>query len=122
LLVFNSIKNPDLIYPGDTLLVPVPAAHAPSAKKSARVARVTKRTRSKRRHRRSSRLTTHAVEHPASSGEQQSYQRAERAYLAGDFEKSQDLFAGFLREFPNSHLAPDASLRQADCFLHLSSQ
>ena len=128
LLVFNSIKNPDLIYPGDTLLVPVPAGHAPSAKKSAKV---TKHARGGRRHlaRRSSRLASPAVEQPkpakarsARSDEQQSYQRAKRAYLAGQYQTAQDLFSGFLRAFPNSALAPDASLYQADCFLHLSGQ
>jgi len=144
LLVFNSIKNPDLIYAGDKILVPVTTGQVPSAKRSVKGAKHhakgTKRAKTKRHHgaRRSS-LPASPVEprsslarpveqpqpaalQPVRSDEQQSYQHARQAYLAGQYQKAQDLFASFLRKFPNSALAPDASLYQADCFMHLSGQ
>lgn len=129
-LVFNSIKNPDLIYPGDNLLIPVPAGQEASAKKTAKGTKPTKSAKGKRHHaaKRSAHVAKPVIEQPkpalqpAGSDEQESYQLAKRAYLAGDYRKAQDLFSGFLRKFPKSALAPDASLYQADCFMHLSGQ
>ena len=218
-LLFNTIKNPDLIYPGEKLLIPVNGGHNPSLKKSAKSAKAAKRAKGKRRHPASApapakpsaeqpatavapavlapekaapakaaptkaapakaapekatpaapakatpatpakatpatpakatpakaasekaastkAASTNASSTKASSAkaasakaapaagviERQSYQRAKRAYLAGDYQKAQNLFARFLRYFPNSNLAPDASLYQADCYLQLSGQ
>ncbi len=210
-LLFNTIKNPDLIYPGEKLLIPVNGGHNPSVKKSAKSAKAAKRAKGKRRHPASApapakpsaeqpatavaptvlspekaapakaaptkaapakaapakatpaapakatpatpakatsakaasekaastkAASTKASSTKASSAkaasakaapaagviERQSYQRAKRAYLAGDYQKAQNLFARFLRYFPNSNLAPDASLYQADCYLQLSGQ
>jgi LysM repeat protein len=129
-LVFNSVKNPDLIYPGDQLLIPVPTGHEASVKKASKRAKGSKHAKGKKRRssRRSPHLAKPAVEQPkpalqpATSDEQQSYQRAKRAYLAGEYLKAQDLFTAFLQKFPSSSLAPDASLYQADCFMHLSGQ
>lgn len=121
-LLFNNIKNPDLIYTGDKILIPVPPARAASVKKS---------TKAKRRHsaaKRHSLLRKPAAQQfksetrPATTAEQESYQRAKRAYLTGDYQKAADLFAGFLRRFPDSSLAADASLYRADCFMRLSGE
>jgi LysM repeat protein len=125
-LLFNSIKNPDLIYPGEKLLVPVRAEHAASVKKSAKA----KRHHAARRPS-SSLGCKPAAEHvksgitpttPSTAGEQETYQRAKRAYLSGDCQRSLELFDAFLRKFPHSELAADASLYRADCYLRLSGQ
>ena len=129
LLVFNSIKNPDRISIGESILIPVQAGRKPWMKKSTKSSKVSKRAKGRRHHasRRSAPLAGATVQQaqPAEmqsmrSAEQQSYQRARRAYQAGDYQKAQELFSGFLAKFPNSDLAADASLYQADCFLHLS--
>lgn len=130
-LLFNSIKNPDLIYPGDKLLVPVPPERAASS--------VKKSTKGKRHHagRRSAPSRHAAVERPvvkrapeqvkserrpATAGEQETYQTAKRTYLLGDYQKAMELLSAFLRRYPDSNLAADASLYRADCLLHLSGR
>ena len=136
LLLFNTIKNPDRIYPGEKLLVPVRPGHGQAVKKSAHAGK------GKRRHaarKASASRNLAAVQHnagvrykaevpnkaevqPVGSAEQDSFLRAKQAYLAGDYRKAQDLFAGFLQKFPRSRLIPDASLYQADCFMRLSAE
>ena len=118
-LLFNSIKNPDLIHIGDQLLIPVAAGRANAVKKSAR---------SKKRHAAPRASVTQKAaaarsipeKRPVASGEQESYQRARQAYQDGYYQKALDLFGRFLRKYPNSKLAADASLYRADCFLRLS--
>ena len=121
-LLFNTIKNPDLIYPGEKLLFPVSSRHQLSSKKS----------KAKRHHhvagRHSLRRKTARVEQAKSSvraatlDEQESYQRAKNSYLGGDYQKALGLFDAFLRRFPKSEFAADAFLYRADCYLHLSRQ
>jgi LysM repeat protein len=120
-LLFNSIKNPDLIHPGEKLLVPVPAGHAISVKKSARVKRhhVAKRPSSLRK----SAINQVKPETRAAMPEEpETYQRAKRAYLNGDYQKALGLFGQFLRKHPQSSFAADASLYRADCLLRLSGE
>jgi LysM repeat protein len=140
-LLFNKIKNPDLIYPGEKLLVPVPPERKSTVKKSINGKRHHAGKRTHFRHKHAAErpaVERPAVERPAygqpaagpvktevrpfSAGEQDSYRVAKQAYLAGRYQKALDLFGGFLRKFPNSKLAPDASLYQADCLLHLSGE
>ena len=123
-LLFNTIKNPDLIHPGEKLLIPVRAGHAEpaaSVKKSAKAKKSHVARRHSLRHKPSAEHAT--SEMPAATfGEQESYQRAKRAYMSGEFQKLLQLFDGFLRKFPKSKLAAYASLYRADCFLRLSGQ
>ena len=128
-LLFNNIKNPNLIYAGDSLLIPVTPGHRASAKPSKKSSKGSKGKSRRHRHgaRRSVLPAKQAAgllnaERSVTSGEQEIYQRAKQAYLAGEYQQAQDLFSAFLNKFPNSRLAPDASLFQADCFLHLSGQ
>jgi LysM repeat protein len=131
-LLFNNIKNADLIHPGDRLLVPVPTGRA-ALRSSAK---------GKKHHagRRSSPPRKAAVTpltavvpltavaplkteiRPAMSDEQEIFQRAKGAYLSSDYQKALDLFDGFTRKFPHSALAADASLYKADCLLKLSGE
>lgn len=124
MLVFNSIKNPDLIHPGDKLLVPVPAGPAASAKKSAHIKKrhTEKRHTARRSYSRRKAAAGHSIPQMQSvtPGEQASYRRAKQAYLNGEYRKALDLFSAFLRKYPHAGLAADASLYRADCFLRLS--
>jgi len=119
-LLFNTIKNPDLIHTGDQLLVPVRAGQAAGQGRQ----KVKKRQVSRRtvhRAKPAARPLTPEMQ-VAKPGEKESYQRAQQAYLDGDYQKALDQFSRFLRNFPQSKFAADASLRRADCFLRLSGE
>lgn len=193
LLLFNKIKDPNLIYSGDTILVPISAergvpeksaaprkaakaaksaksakghktakagkaATSAAATKSAKPAKVVKpakvgkvgkvgkvqdekRTEPKTvvspaapsvKASKSERVAKPAkVESakPATStaqvtmaGELESFRQAKDAYLAGQYQKALDLFADFVRRFPNSSSVPEAELYRADSLLHLAGQ
>ena len=118
LLLFNTIKNPDLIQTGDQLLVPMRAGQA-AGQGSPKV--------EKRHASRGSSLRRKPVAGPLTHetqvvkpGEMESYQRAQQAYLDHDYQKALDRFSRFLRKFPRSRFAADASLYRADCYLRLS--
>lgn len=118
-LVFNSIKNPDLIYPGDELLVPVPAGHKVFGKAAAKGE---KRPVARRSPPRGKPVAERRVRSSDAFGEQESYQRAWRAYLDGDYQTASELFARFVRSYPHSRLAADAALYRADSLLQLSGE
>ncbi|MCM0080021.1 LysM peptidoglycan-binding domain-containing protein [Geomonas sp. Red32] len=187
-LVFNTIKNPDLIHPGDELLVPVKKG-SEAGESSAKGKKHPAAKSKKARHHRLKRVRAGQVEAPkgekaaeegsgkqvnkpagseavappvapkqeaasapqpgvpakssingkksksarssksngtkgtaaSPAAEQDAYQQAKRAYLKGEYRQSLALFDTFLKKFPNSPLASDASLYRADCYLRLSS-
>ena len=151
-LLFNNIKNPDLIYTGDKLLVPVPEKSATgkrvqSQKKHAKgEKRHGARRRAAARHKGISKTKTAGPVSskpenakpvtakqvtarsqgtralPVTASEQVRYQQAKIAYLKGDYQKALDLFTDFRREFPGSKFSADVALYQADCLLHLSGE
>lgn len=121
MLVFNTIKNPDLIHPGDRLLVPVPAGKATSVEKGGHA----KKRHASRRHPSSAKTAvaiSPAEKQPVKQGERESFQRAQHAYQERDYQEALALFSGFLKKFPHSTFAADASLYRANCFLHLSGE
>lgn len=127
-LLFNSIKNPDLIYVGDKLLVPVPPGRAAVGK--AKAASVRKHAGGQKRHgarravvRRLGAAKPEASRlRPATPDEQGRYQQARRSYLDGNYQQSLDLFTSFLREYPRSTLSADAALYRADSLLRLAGE
>ncbi|TGU73983.1 LysM peptidoglycan-binding domain-containing protein [Geomonas terrae] len=112
MLVFNSIRNPDLIHPGDKLLVPVRPGKSVKSRASRRPASAVAKKQA----------SAPASEGQVKSGERELFQRAERAYLAHDYRDALNGFTKFLRTFPRSSFAADASLYRADCYLHLSGE
>jgi len=126
-LRLNNVKNPDLLQPGETLLIPVSRSHHASTKKAAKATRGTKGKRRYAHHRPylSGKALPEQVKStvPApATDEQASYRRVQRAYQAGDYQTSLELYDDFLRRFPHSELAAEASLNQANCYLGLSGQ
>lgn len=111
ILVFNRIKNPDLIHTGDKLLVPLPAGRAVSRKKSGKTNKAAK-----------AEAAPFPVIRQATSGEQESFQRAQRAYLDRDYPKAVVQLSQFLKKYPQSRFAADASLYRADSFLRMSGE
>ncbi|MBJ6750892.1 LysM peptidoglycan-binding domain-containing protein [Geomonas anaerohicana] len=129
MLVFNKIKNPDLIHPGDKLLVPVPPGQAVKAEKAekapkpAKAAKAGKSTSQPAVHRPAvPKKAVSAERPPVKPGEQDLFQRGQRAYLDHDYREALARFTDFLHKFPRSRFAADASLYRADCYLHLSGE
>ncbi len=118
ILLFNDIKDPDKIYAGSLLRLPVtstaspadvpvlpqpkPASAAPSAPKPAKVS------------------TPAAAKGEAAS--QKLYEQAIKAYRRNDCPAALDLFDRFLALDPSSPLAADAGLYKAECYLKQSGQ
>ncbi|WP_243371094.1 tetratricopeptide repeat protein [Geotalea sp. SG265] len=121
ILLFNKIDNPDRIFTGSRLLVPVTAGHSPMSR--------TKKKRS-RIHSTPGAAATAAPAvpvkaRPTNGGADPShlqYQRAVTAYKNGQPGKALEEFDRFLANFPDSPLAADATLYRADCLLNLSRQ
>lgn len=147
ILPFNMIENPNLIYAGASLQVPV--ARGTSAEASAKPAkRVQATTGTKAGHKptvrkekqpkdaeRSVADPAPAVVAPAApaarpvapaaaseSGSQRDYQRAVTIYKKGEYREALDAFDAFLTRYPDSPFAPDATLYRADCYMKLSER
>lgn len=117
ILLFNKIKNPDLIFTGSHLLVPVDGGSP--------WAGVTKRRTVAAPHKKAATKPEPVNERPEIKGTDRAlvqYQRAVTAYKKGQFGRALEEFDRFLAEFPNSPLAADAALHRGDCLLNLSRQ
>jgi len=113
ILLFNNIKNPNLIYSGATLKVPLPRGKTVASPAVASPADTTPQRRAESKP-------------PAQTKESKSgrklFNRALAAYRRGNFSAALALFDRFLTENPSSPKAADASLYKADCYLKLSTK
>lgn len=151
-LLFNKVKNPDSIHPGETLLVPVRGKDTGGRRSSSgKKHRSTERKPVSEGNSEAGRTAPAqgvecqpAVGKPAKQKSQKElpptpmraseatggiigngnalYQSARKAYIQGDYRKAADLFTAFLGKHATSPLAADAALYRADAFLHLSEQ
>jgi LysM repeat protein len=122
ILLFNRIKNPDLIYAGAQLRVPVtmPAilSGAPVGEK-----RVKAQTREPGA---GKSAATHykqrKVSAPATVGNtgQRLFKRGVTAFATGHYRKALDIFDRYLATYPNSPDAAEAALYRAECYMKLS--
>lgn len=126
ILLFNSIKNPDLIYPGNTLKVPVtqkekephdskraetkPNSASPGEKKAAGTKGAVVQAKN--------------IKVPAAkvAKGQKLFETAVKAYRQGDCRSALTLLDRYIVENPGSPLAADAILYKAECYLKLSAQ
>lgn len=116
ILLFNSIKNPHLIYPGDLLRVPVSGQRqmqAPAAKKVAVSVKPVAASLSK--------PAGAAAGKQQENPEQAAYTRALAAFKRDDCTEAVLLFDRFMVDFPQSALVPDAILNRAECYLRQSA-
>ncbi|MBL0225753.1 MAG: LysM peptidoglycan-binding domain-containing protein [Geobacteraceae bacterium] len=149
ILLFNDIKNPDRIYPGNVLKIPVTRGLAPdqtvktpvqekvsavpSAGPAAQVPAVELKKAEGEKGReprikaaapegKRGRTVKQATAGSAANSEQRLFERAIKAYRQDDYRSALELFDRFLVEFPASALAADASLYKAECYLKQSNQ
>jgi LysM repeat protein len=147
ILLFNDIKDPNKIYPGNVLKIPVSrkgeAVQAANPKLSKRPATVPlsgqpvdapvtalkmDETVGEKKREAGSKATTSAAKQKqpvtaaAANPEQKLYERAIKAYRKNDYTVALELFDRFLADHPSSALAADASLYKAECYLKLSNQ
>ncbi|MFZ3209638.1 MAG: LysM peptidoglycan-binding domain-containing protein [Geobacteraceae bacterium] len=123
-LPFNEINNPDLIYAGKKLRIPLAKAskaathHKPEEKhEAARNATMrTPRKESKIVRRDTTQPSTQAV----GASEATEFERAVKLYQQGAYQKALIAFDGFLERHPSSIFAADATLYRGDCYIHLS--
>lgn len=120
ILLFNQIADPDLIYAGRELLVPVsrPGAEA----KAEKSAPVRKSLRSRKSRRSASREARRGGPSVVASPEALLFRRAVALFDSGKYREAIDNFTRFLEEYPHSSLAAEARLHRADSYLRLSDQ
>lgn len=145
ILLFNSIKNPDLIYAGKTLRVPViqkgqaavpSPVSAPASELSLsdlKTGAIQKRAKTAAKAKKTPSHALPAVMTPVSLGSIESkssavsagkelFEAAVKAYRQDDCRTALDLFDRYLTANPESPLAADANLYKAECYLKLSAQ
>lgn len=122
ILLFNSIRNPHLIYPGDLLRIPV------SGQSPAQQVAPVRQTAPPVAARQPVALPTEpkkvvAVPTPRQdNAEQGRYASALAAFKRGDCVEAVAQFERFMTDFPRSPLLPDAILNRAECYLKLSAK
>jgi hypothetical protein len=150
ILLFNDIKNPNMIYPGNILKVPVsrksatvnsldvlmpqPQSAVPSvgpvktgfstAPKRSTVAEEKKRDLKQAAVSPAPKQAKTAKRPPAkteATSEQRLFERAIKAYRQDDYRGALELFDRFLADYPLSALAADANLYKAECYLKQSN-
>jgi hypothetical protein len=133
ILLFNQISDPDLIYAGRTLRVPVAPVAAKQKERAVPQAPVRKeappaiddeRPEDQQKDRVVP-VPAPAVKPPEVQdvkGEQGLYEKAVKAYRGATCADALPLLDSFLTRFPASPLAPDVGLLRADCHLRLSQQ
>ena len=116
ILLFNRIANPNLIYAGDTLRVPVgqPATAAVPAAAAVSDAR--------QEPLRGKPASPAAATSPTGrkNSEQQLFERGMSRFRTGRYRAALDLFDRFLREYPDSPRSADATFYRGECYLNLS--
>ena len=148
ILLFNEIVNPNLIYAGKELKVPVTTESG--LKRGDEATAGTREPAAKRKKSRKTAVTstqpvtavprktekvatppapvTRAAETAAppavqsSTPEQKLYEKAIAEYRASQYGRAQQTFASFLDRYPSSPLAPDAALYKAECLLKQSEE
>lgn len=118
ILLFNDIRNPHRIMPGQIVRVPLSSttsrqaqAHAVPAAVDHPVVKTPQKVAEKQKP-----ATLTAV----SRNEKQIYQKALAAFKKGDCNNAIKLFDEFISHYPSSALLPEATLNRAECYLKLS--
>ena len=130
ILLFNDIKDPNKIYTGNALKIPVSRSGvaAPASDNSTgdlKKGAAVKKKKREMKHKAAAPATQgNSAKQPpaAAASEQRLFERAIKAYRQDDYRTALELFDRFLADYPSSALAADASLYKAECYLKQSNQ
>jgi TolA-binding protein len=117
ILLFNHISDPDRIFAGRDLVVPL--KHRPEA----RAASASSETASDRvsQEKPTGKGMSGSVETSRKKKTEKSlYRLATILFANGKYREAIDVYSRFLEEYPDSSLAPEAALHRGDCYLRLS--
>ena len=121
ILLFNRIKNPDLIYAGAMLKVPVTRPEGNSMTVNEDLGNIRKKAPStkkgptvleKRR--------TFTAPVTTDKAGQHLFKRGVNAFEKGNYRLALEIFDDYLSAYPNSPNASEAALYQAECYMKLS--
>jgi TolA-binding protein len=121
ILLFNNIRNPDLILAGEQLRVPVTRQEAPASQPAV------KKEMSKVKNAPAPQSGGVVKQSPRrtvvnSAAEQKLFKRGAALYNKGAYRRALDIFNVFLKNYPDSRRAADAALYKADCYLKLAGR
>lgn len=121
ILLFNKIGNPDLIYAGKTLRVPLTRQESLDAQeeKSRHKSAKAKRAVSASPAVETSRRATPIRSNMGPTGKRL-FDRGVMAYVKGHYREAIEIFDRYLAAYPNSADAPEAELYKAECYMKLS--
>ena len=117
ILLFNQIHNPNLIYTGDTLKVPVsrPSATAePLPRLSAQD------SRQEQPQVKPAEITPELRQPTVANAEQKLFERGMGQFRKEHYRAALALFDRYLREFPDAPHAADVTFYRGECYLNLS--
>lgn len=134
ILLFNELKNPNLIYPGEVLRIPV--SHRSDTVAEQRPGKKTIPAARKKRPSPESatapgkggikaperKIDAAATAASDQNGEHSRYARIQETLKRGDCKAALPLLDNFIASYPNSSLAPEATLSRAECYLKISAQ
>ena len=123
ILLFNRIENPDLIYAGKTLRVPLTRQEAPAAKgvkSGSEAERKKPAAREPARAKVKKRASSPRPEFGSSAG--RLFDRGVTAFVKGRYREAIAIFDRYLAAYPHSADAPEAALYRADCYMKLSGR
>lgn len=138
ILLFNELKNPNLIYPGEVLRVPV-------SRRGEAALEVTPRRKAKSVLRKQRHISSAFTSSPVSrkspdkkispqkkvavaavsvvgASERTRYEVIQETLKHGDCQTALPLLDSFIASYPNSSLTPEVTLNRAECYLKISSQ
>lgn len=126
ILLFNTIRNPHLIYPGQVLRVPLAQKTKPPGPKRSRPepAAAIEPVFAAPEQKPASAPLRHAfdgADQPVSP-ERRAFDAAQTAFNAGDCALAIQQYDRFINRYPASALLPEATLNRAECYLKLSAQ
>jgi TolA-binding protein len=123
ILLFNRIDNPDLIYAGNTLRVPLTSRKGVAARTGeARRKGVKSRGAVTQGYAGETIRRAPTFRRDTDAAGKQLFKRGVTAYARGRYQESIDIFDRYLAAYPNSADAPEAALYKAECYMKLSGR
>jgi TolA-binding protein len=117
ILLFNRIDNPNLIYAGDTLRVPT---NQPSPKTETLPPPSARHSRQEQPERKPADATPAQRQQVVTTAGQQLFVQGMAQFRTGRYRAALALFDRYLREYPDSPHAADATFYRGECYLNLS--